>query len=134
MPCRLNTSNVIGAEHAQRIVEARDHAGRRPPFAVAAHRRLGRHHHLVARHRFQRAADHALGTIGRRGIDEVDAKLDRLEHQPRRLVLAQAGLEPHPREAAGAEPGDADAQTGAAEGGVVHAKVPYSTITYVTTR
>lgn len=112
--------DVIGAEHAQRIVEARDHPRRRPPFAVPPHRRFGRHHDLVARHRFERMADHALGAVGRRRVDEIEAELDRLEHQPRRLVLAQAGFQPHPREAAGAEPGDADSQSGAAEGGVVH--------------
>ena len=122
-PVQIEHVDIIGAHHAQRIVEARDHALARPPLAVAIDRRLGRDHDLVARQRLERPPDHALGAVGRRGVDEVDAEIDRLKHQPRRLLLALAGLEPKPREPAGAKAGNADAEAGAAEGGVVHYKV-----------
>ena len=114
--------DIVGAHEAERIVETRDHAFRRPPFVVAVNGALGRDHHLVARNRFQRPADHTLGAIRRRGIDEIDAELDRIEHEPRGLILGLAGFQPHPRKAASAEPGNADAQAGAAEGGVVHGR------------
>src|SRR5262249_34919532 len=60
---------------------------------------------------------------GRSGIDEVDAEIDRLMNEPRGFVLALAGLEAQPGEAAGAQPRDADTEAGAAEGGVVHGKI-----------
>ena len=116
--------DVIGAHHAQRIVEAFDHALRRPPFVVAVNGGFGCDHHLVPRDRFERPADHALGVVGRRGVDEVDAELDRLEDEQRGFVLALCRLQPHPGKAAGAETGDADAEPRAAEGGVVHFRVP----------
>ena len=75
---------------------------------------------LVARDLFERLADDAFGAVGRRGVDEIDAKIDGVAHEPRRLLLVQTGFEPHAGKAAGAEPGDADAQAGFAESGVLH--------------
>ncbi len=102
--------DIVGAHEAQRIVEARDHARGRHALAVARDRRLGRDHDLVARERLQRLAHHAFGAVARRGVDEIDAEVDRLVDQSRGLVLGLAGLQAEPAEAAGAEPGDADAR------------------------
>src|SRR5262249_1592827 len=44
------------------------------------------------------------------------------EDQPCGLVLGLARLEPHPAEAAGAEPRDADFEAGVAEGCVLHGR------------
>ena len=90
---------------AERIVEARDHA-----LAATTTRRCGGPCDLVAITTLSRGSDlsalpdHALGAIGRRGVDEVDAEIDRLKDQPRRFLLGLAGLEAEPGEAAGAEP------------------------------
>ena len=91
---------------------------------VAAELRLGGDHDLVARDGLQRLPDHALGAVARRGVDEVDAEPDGLVDQPRGFVLGLAGLQAEPGEAAGAEAGDADAQAGVAEGGVLHGPIP----------
>ena len=84
---------VVDAEVAQRFVEALDHARRRREIAVAADLRLGRDHDLVARQRLQRFADHALGAVARRGVDEIDAEVEGLMDQPGGLLLGEAGLQ-----------------------------------------
>ena len=53
----------------------------------------------------ERPPDHALGAIRRRRIDEVDAEPDRVQHQPRRLVLGPARLQAHAGKPSGAEAG-----------------------------
>src|SRR5581483_1380919 len=112
--------DVVGTEQPQRIVEARHHPLGRPPLAVALDGRFGGEDDGLAPDSLERLADHAFCAVGRRGIDEVDAKLDGVAHEPRRLLLIQAGFQPHAGKAAGAEPGDADAQAGFAESGVLH--------------
>ncbi len=112
--------HIVGAHDPQRIVQARDHARGRPPFVIAVNEGLGRHHHLVPRNGFERAADHAFGAVGGRRVDEVDAEPDGLMNELCRFVLGLAGLQAKPRKAAGAEAGNADAEVGFAEGGVLH--------------
>src|SRR5947209_7683959 len=66
---------------AQRLVETMTRAGVHHSRAVDG--RFGRDHELTAREHFERLADHALSPIGRRGVDEVDAKSNGLFDQPR---------------------------------------------------
>src|SRR5690606_15907576 len=74
----------------------------------------------VARNGFQRPADHALGAVGRGGVDDIDAEIDGLQDQPRGLVLRFAGIQAELAEPPAPQPRDADAKAGAAKSGVVH--------------
>src|SRR6185437_716691 len=87
-------------------------------------RRLGADDDALARHRFERPAEHRLGAVGRRRVEQVDAQPDRLVDDADRLGLALPGAEPEAAEPAAAEPGDADPEPGPAERRVVHAISP----------
>jgi len=52
---------------------------------------------------FSAPADHALGAVGGRGVDEVDAEAHGLVNEPRGFVLGFPGLQAESAEAAGAE-------------------------------
>src|SRR5262245_28266512 len=84
------------------------------------HRRLSGDHYLIALQRCEGAADDALGPIGRRSVDEIDAEIDGFEDETGGLVFRLAGFEAQPAKAAAAEAGHADTQLGAPQSGILH--------------
>ena len=119
----LEHIDAVDAEFAQRVVEAGDDALRRIALAAAEHRRLGGDHHPIARHALDRLADHALGVIGRGGVEQVHAVVESRMDDRDGAGLGAAGVQPQPAETAAAEAGDADLEFRPAQRGVFHALV-----------
>src|SRR5262249_33402638 len=68
----------------------------------------------------ERLVEHRLSAVRGRGIEQVDAKIERGADDADRMRLVFAGAEPQPAEAAAAETGDTDLEAGAAKRGVIH--------------
>jgi hypothetical protein len=119
MPWSWNTSTWSVPSSRSELSRLATALGR-VPFLVAINHRLGGDDDRVARDRLQRLADHRFGSVDRRGVEQVDAEIDRLMDQPGGLVLGLAVRETEPAEAAAAEPRDADLDAGLAERGVLH--------------
>ena len=84
----------VGIELAQRIVEAGDDRLGGGVPAADRERGLGGNHDILTRHPLDRLAEHILGAVGRRGIEEIDPQLDRLADHRYRMPLALALGEP----------------------------------------
>ena len=117
----LKDIDAVDAEFAQRVVEAGDDTFRRPAFAAADDGGLGGDHHAIARHGLDCLADHALGVIGRGGVEQVDALVERGMDDRDGAGLGAAGVQTQPAETAAAETGDADPEFRPAQRGVFHA-------------
>ena len=79
-----------------------------------------------ALHPAQRLADHLLGAVDGRGVEQIDPEIERLADQRDRVVLRLAGAQPELAEPAAAKPGDTHFQPGAPERGVFHDPLPTS--------
>ena len=121
---QLEHVDAVDAEFAQRVVEAGDHALRRPAFAAADDRGLGGDHHPLARHAPDRLADHALGVIGRRGVQQIDAVVERGMDDRDGARLGAPGVQAQSAESTAAEARDADLEFRPAQRRVVHAHSP----------
>ena len=119
-PVQVEEINVVGAEPAQRGVEARHHGLGRLGCAGRCDLGLGRDDHVIARAALDGLADDLLGAVRLGRVDEVDAEVERLPHKGDGLRGGEAGALADAAVAAAAEPGDADFQAGAAEGCVLH--------------
>jgi hypothetical protein len=96
----LEHVEVVGLKPAQRIVDARHHlAGWEwRPGPVFGGTGLGGDHQAVARHRFNRLADHRLGAVSSSGVDDVDAEIEGNADQRNDLGLRFAVRQPEPAE------------------------------------
>src|SRR6516164_9111603 len=82
--------DVVGIESAQRLVEARDDTLWRRMRIAKAERRLGGDYNLFPPHCLYRPAEYFFGAVSRRGVEEVDAELQRLLNYRNRIRLALA--------------------------------------------
>ena len=121
----LEHVDAVDAEFAQRVVEAGDDPLRRPALAAADDGGLGGDHHAIARHGLDRLADHALGVIGRGGVEQVHALIERGMDDGDGTGLGAAGVQPQPAEPAAAQAGDADLEFRPAQRRVFHSLRPY---------
>src|SRR6185503_16798098 len=121
-PVQVEDVDVVGVELAQRVVEIGEHGGAGRGVA------LGRDDDAVARAALDGLADDALRLVGRGGVEEVDAEVERLAHERHRLRLGQARAQPDAAVAAAAQARNADLQAGLAERGVVHRLPPRDAI------
>ena len=120
-PVQVEQVDVVGAEPAQRGVEARDHGVGRLGRAGCRDVGLGRDDELITRAALDGLADDLLGAVRLGRVDQIDAEVEGFAHQRDGLRSGEAGALADAAVAAAAEPGDADFQAGAAEGGVLHA-------------
>src|SRR3984893_7279763 len=81
---------------------------------------LGGDDDALARDTLDRLADDRLGAVDRGGVEEIDAQVQGLTDKGDGFGRALAGAEPEPAEAAAAETGDTDLETGPAEVHVIH--------------
>jgi len=118
--------DVVGPQPPKRVLDGGDDPAPRGPLVVRAlpdrAAELGGEHDVVPA-ALQRLADHLLGVaVGVGGVDDVDARVDRLVDDPGRVpgVVAH-GRREHQR----AEGVGADLDAGPAEGAVLHGSLPF---------
>src|SRR5581483_742516 len=75
---------------------------------------------LVARHALERAADDAFGAVDFRGVEEVDAEIERAADDAGALLFRGAVAHAGAARPAAAEPGDGDLEAGTAEFHIIH--------------
>ena len=75
---QLEDIDIVGAELAQRVVEARRRRARRRSRPAARDPRLGGRSPPVARHRSRRLAEDRFGPVDGGGIEQIDAEIERL--------------------------------------------------------
>ena len=117
---QLEDIDIVGAEAAQRVVKARNGALGGAPTLATRNPGLGGDQDIIARDMLDRLADDLFGAIGRGGVEQIDAHVQRLADEGDGLGRALAGAEPEPAEPATAETGDADPELGAAECDIFH--------------
>jgi len=115
---QLKNIDVIHAQSFQRTIEAFQNLIHGERGIVHRLRCLGAHDDAIARHVRQCAANHFLGAINRRRIDQVDAKVESLTDDTDRVILGLADADA--AETTSAKAGDTDPQPGAAKRGIVH--------------
>ena len=98
----LKDVDAVDAEFVQRVVEAGDDTFRRPAFAAADDGGFGSDHDAIARHGPDCLADHTLGVVGRGGVEQVDAMVERGMDDRDCAGLGAAGVQPQPAETAAA--------------------------------
>src|ERR1700722_20301700 len=84
--------DMLDAHDAQRTVDAGNKLLRRYWLSVATHPRTGADHDLMAMYRCEATPGAALGAIGGRRVDEVDAEIDSFEDEAGSLAFRFAGF------------------------------------------
>ena len=118
-PVELEDVDMVGAQQAERGLQAGDDLVRRQCLVAIVDIGLGGNHHLVAGDAGEALADHTLGAVGCSRVEQGDAEIKRAPDQRHRFRLALAGGEPEPAEPTAAEAGDTDLESGAAKCDVI---------------
>src|SRR5262245_10350951 len=113
--------DIIGADKLQALFEALNDFTFRIGMILRRQRYLGRDHQAIARSARDRFANDRLGAVALRGVEKVNAEIERLFDQRDGIVSRlRIAAEPEPACPAAAEAGNAHFQSSPSESCVFH--------------